>query len=297
MPTKPTDEICAQSGIGLRPPHHRAFVDGSPAVGWLEVHSENFFCEGGEALRLLDSVRARYPISLHGVGLSLGSPAGAAGYAAADAHLEALARLVARTEPVLVSEHLCWSAVDGTHFNDLLPLPYTEEALAVVCDRIDQAQQRLRRRILIENVSAYVRFAHQTISEPEFVAAVAQRTGCGILLDVNNVYVSACNFGFDARAYIDAMPAVAVEEIHLAGHDLCADGTDHFLIDTHGRAVQDAVWKLYDYTLARLGPRPTLVEWDTDIPPLAVLQNEANQAQARLSAAAEKGSVDARAAA
>jgi hypothetical protein len=193
-------------------------------------------------------------------------------------HLAKLARLIARIEPVLVSEHLCWSSVGGRHFNDLLPLPYTEEALAHVCDRVDTVQEALGRELLVENVSSYLEFAASVIPEWEFVAAVARRTGCRLLLDVNNIHVNAVNHGFDADAYVAAIPADAVAEIHLAGFD--ASGP--CLIDTHGAPVAPEVWALYRRTIGRIGARPTLIEWDTDIPSFAVLQHEAATAQAML---------------
>lgn len=260
------------AGIGLRPPHYAEVLEAWPAAGWLEVHSENFFGDGGEALRLLDAVRERYAVSLHGVGMSLGTGE------PADRHLDRLRRLVDRIEPAAVSEHLCWSSIDGRYYNDLLPLPYSEEALRVVCTRIAEVQEVLRRRILVENVSSYVEFAGSTIPEWEFVAEVVRRTGCGLLLDVNNIYVSAHNHGFDPLLYLDAIPAAAVGEIHLAGYEVCQD----FLVDTHGKPVHDAVWALYDEALARVGAKPTLIEWDTDIPPLTVLLAEAAKADARL---------------
>ena len=261
--------IPLRSGIGLRAPHCREIIESRPAVGWVEVHSENYFGDGGQPHHWLERIRADYPLSLHGVGLGLGS---------ADPldieHVRKLARLIERYEPGFVSEHLCWSAAGGRHLNDLLPLPYTEEALDHVCGRIEALQQILGRRVLIENVSSYLEFRHSTIPEWEFLAQVARRSGCGILLDVNNVFVNAVNHGFDARAYLTAMPADAVQEIHLAGFD--ASGP--CLIDTHGAPVAREVWSLYRETIARLGPRPTLIEWDTDIPPLAVLIAEAGKA-------------------
>lgn len=262
----------ARAGIGLRAPHHADLVEHWPDTGWLEVHSENFYGCGGASLRLLDTVRERYPLSLHGVGMSLGSDE------RADRHLAKLAALVERVAPAAVSEHLCWSSVDGRHLNDLLPLPYTDEALAVVCASVDRVQNRLGRSILVENVSSYVEFANSTIPEWEFIAEVARATGCGILLDVNNIHVSAFNHGFDARRYLDAIPPAVVGEIHLAGYERC----DDFLVDTHGRAVQPAVWQLYEAALERFGARPTLIEWDSNIPPLAVLLAEAASADARL---------------
>ena len=261
------------AGIGLRAPHVREVLAARPPVAWFEVHSENYYAAGGPALAALDRIRADYPLSLHGVGLSLGS---------SDpldrAHIAKLRRLIARTEPALVSEHLCWSGVGGRHFNDLLPLPYTEEALAHVCARVGQVQDLLGRELLVENVSSYLAFADATIPEWEFVATLARRTGCKLLLDVNNIYVNAVNHGFDADAYVAAMPPAAVAEIHLAGFD--ASGP--CLIDTHGAPVAADVWALYARTIALIGARPTLIEWDTDIPAFAVLQREAATAQAIL---------------
>jgi hypothetical protein len=265
--------IPSSAGIGLRAPHYRALLETQPDVGWLEAHSENFFCDGGQPHWFLERLRARYPLSLHGVGLGLGScdPLN-------EAHLTKLARLISRYQPGLVSEHLCWGAAAGRHLNDLLPLPYTEEALAHICTRIDATQARLGRQILIENVSSYLRFKHATIPEWEFLAALAQRTGCGILLDVNNIYVNAVNHGFDPAGYLSAIPVEAVQEIHLAGFDQ-ADGV---LIDTHGKRVYPEVWSLYRRAVARFGPRPTLIEWDTDIPGLEVLLEEAHKAEQTL---------------
>src|SRR5574337_66612 len=263
------NRIPRRAGIGLRTPHYREILATRPDIGWVEVHSENYFCDGGQPLHFLDRIRRDYPVSLHGVGLSLGSvgPLDAG-------HLARLKRLVARVEPGLVSEHLSWGAVGGRHLNDLLPLPYTEEALAVVCRNVQQTQEALGRRILVENISSYLRFRHSTIPEAEFIAQVVARTGCGLLLDVNNVFVSAANHGFDARAYLAAIPAAAVEEIHLAGHDRAGE----LLVDTHGSRVAAPVWALYRQTVIRLGPVPTLIEWDTDIPPLSVLLDEMRHA-------------------
>ena len=265
--------IPVRSGIGLRAPHCREIIDSGPDIGWVEVHSENYFGDGGQPHHFLERIRADYPLSLHGVGLGLGS---------SDPldleHVRKLGRLIERYEPGLVSEHLCWSAAGGRHLNDLLPLPYTEEALDHVCERIDALQRFLGRQVLIENVSSYLEFHHSTIPEWEFLAEVAHRSGCAILLDVNNVYVNAVNHGFDARAYLAAMPADAVQEVHLAGFD--ASGP--CLIDTHGTPVAREVWSLYRDAIARLGPRPTLIEWDTDIPPLDVLIAEAGKAEAIL---------------
>jgi uncharacterized protein (UPF0276 family) len=259
-----------RAGIGLRTPHVRQVLTEQPDVGWLEVHSENFFARGGQVLHVLERARNRYPLSLHGVGLSLGSTD-----PLSREHLRALKTLVERFEPALVSDHLCWGMVGGRHLNDLLPLPYTEEALGVVCRNVATTQEYLGRQILVENVSSYLQFSDSSIPEWEFLAAVVRRTGCGILLDVNNIYVSSVNHGFDALAYLDAMPPREVQEIHLAGFD--SNGV--CLIDTHGKPVHGPVWNLYGEALSRLGPVPTLIEWDTDLPALEILLGEAHKAQ------------------
>jgi len=257
-------------GIGLRAPHHAEILRRRPALGFLEVHSENYFAAGGPALAGLERFRAAYPLSLHGVGLSLGSadPIDAG-------HLRRLAGLARRFEPLFVSEHLCWSSVDGRHANELLPLPYTEEALAHVVARIGAVQDALGRELLVENVSCYHAFAAAAMPEWEFVAEAARRSGCRLLLDVNNIWVNACNHGFDAREYLAAIPRGAVAEIHLAGYEE-AEG---LLIDTHGARVSEPVWALYAEAVARFGARPTLVEWDTDIPALDVLLEECERAR------------------
>jgi uncharacterized protein (UPF0276 family) len=269
--------IPAKTGIGLRFPHHQAVADTRPEIAWLEAHTENYM-GGGTSLRYLEAIRRDYPISLHGVGLSLGSAGGL------DAgHLERVRRTIERLEPGLVSEHLSWSVVGGTYLADLLPLPMTEEALDVVCRHVEQVQAFLKRRILVENPSTYLQFQHSTIPEWEFLAKVAERTGCGILCDVNNIYVSACNHGWDASAYIAALPPAAVGEIHLAGHAVKKlDGGHALRIDDHGSRVAPEVWALYAEALARFGPVPTLIEWDTDVPPLEVLLEEAARAAAVL---------------
>jgi uncharacterized protein (UPF0276 family) len=261
------------AGIGLRPPHVARVRGERPKIGWLEVHSENYFVDGGPALAALDAIRADYPVALHGVGMSLGSAD------ALDAgHLRRLKRLADRIEPAAISEHLCWGRIDGRHLNDLLPLPFTDEALAVCCDRIDAVQRALRRPLLVENVSAYLRFSTDSMTEWDFVSAVVRRTGCKLLFDVNNIYVNAVNHGFDPLLYLGAIPGDAVAEIHLAGFD--ASGP--CLIDTHGTRVAPPVWDLYRATLERFGPKPTLLEWDTDLPALEVLLDEARTAQAIL---------------
>jgi uncharacterized protein len=262
----------AIAGIGLRPRHVGELLDRRPAVPWVEVHAENYMANAA-ALASLQQVRRAYPVSLHGVGLSLGS-AGSLDHR----HLERLARLVENIEPCLVSEHLSWSATAGAYLNHLLPLPYTEETLRVVAEHVDQVQERLGRRLLVENPSSYLRFRHSIIPEAEFLGELVRRTGCGLLCDVNNVYVSAWNVGLDAQAYLDALPAGAVSEIHLAGHAVNdADGLT-ILIDDHGSPVPPAVWRLYRNALERFGPVPTLIEWDTDLPELDVLLGEAHKA-------------------
>lgn len=271
-------QTVAGVGIALKHQHYRAWQDSSPPVDWLEVHSENYF-GGGRPLAVLESLRADYPVSLHGVGLSLGS-AGPLDLT----HLDRLAELQRRIEPALMSEHLSWSSASvgntpGVYLADLLPLPYTEEALDLFCDHVAQAQERLGRRLLIENPSSYLTFEHSTIPEWEFLAAVVERSGCGLLLDVNNIYVSACNHGFDTAQYLAALPAEAVGEIHLAGHSLRHIGGRELRIDDHGSRVCEAVWALYARAVTLIGPRPTLIEWDSAVPPLAVLLDEAAKAR------------------
>ena len=271
--------IPADAGIGLRFQHHRAVLQEKPAVGWLEVHPENYM-GGGTPLAYLDAARRDYPLSIHGVGLSLGSADGLD-----ERHLARLRRLVERTEPGLVSEHLAWSAVGGTHFADLLPLPLTEEALALVCCNVEITQDFLGRDILLENASSCLRYRHSTIPEWEFIAAVAARTGCGILCDVNNIFVSASNHGFDPRRYLRALPRERIGEIHLAGHKRRElDDGRAIRIDDHGSRVCREVWALYAEALALFGRVPSLIEWDTDVPPLAVLLEEAAQARSIMNA-------------
>jgi len=269
----PREALRADAGIGLRAPHMRHVEVARPAVAWFEVHSENYFVDGGPALAAIERIRADYPLSLHGVGMSLGSTD-----PLDRAHLAKLDRLIRRTDPALVSEHLCWSSVGGRHLNDLLPLPYTDEALDHVCARVSEIQDVLGRELLVENVSSYLAFAEATIPEWEFVATVARRTGCKLLLDVNNIYVNAVNHAFSAEAYLEAIDAVAVAEYHLAGFD----ATGPCLIDTHGARVAPEVWALYRSAIARFGPRPTLIEWDVDIPEFAVLEDEAATARSIL---------------
>ena len=262
-------------GIGLRAQHYRDFLRALPEVGWVEVHSENYFGAGGLDRHVLERVRADFPVSLHGVGLGLGSMEDFS-----EAHAAKLKALADWINPALVSEHLCWSSALGQHFNDLLPLPYTEEALALVSERVQRLQDFLGRRILIENVSAYVSFPGSTIPEGAFIAELSRRSGCGVLLDVNNLYVNQRNHAIDALSQMNALPPDSVEEIHLAGHLVTQD----CLVDTHGDRVADAVWHLYDAALARFGPVPSLIEWDTDIPALDVLLAEARKARDRMEA-------------
>lgn len=275
--------IPARAGIGLRFPHHRIVAETRPEIAWLEVHTENYL-GGGATPAWLDAICREYPISCHGVGLSLGTAEGLD-----RDHLARIGRAIERFAPALVSEHLSWSVAGGRYLADLLPLPLTEEALAVVCRNVDETQEFLRRRILLENPSSYLRYRHSVIPEWEFLAAVAARTGCGILCDVNNIYVSAQNHGWDASAYLAALPPAAIGEIHLAGHAVrrLHDGAV-LRIDDHGSRVAPAVWSLYAEALDRFGAVPTLIEWDTDIPPLATLLDEARSAQALLDRCSRK---------
>jgi uncharacterized protein (UPF0276 family) len=254
-------------------------LDERPAVPWFEVHTENYM-GGGPAPQYLDRIRRDYPVSLHGVGLSLGSADGLDG-----AHLARVCEVAKRIEPGLVSEHLAWSVTGGTYLADLLPLPMTEEALDVVCRHVDQMQTALGWQILVENPSTYLRFSHSTIPEWEFLAQVAQRTGCGILCDVNNIYVSACNHGWNPHTYLAALPPEAVREIHLAGHrERQLEGGRTLRIDDHGSRVAHEVWALYEAALHRFGQLPTLIEWDSNVPQLQVLMEEAAIAESALEA-------------
>jgi uncharacterized protein (UPF0276 family) len=253
-------------GIGLRAPHAAALAERCPALGFLEVHSENYFGEGGPALRQLEAFRARWPVSLHGVGLSLGSTD-----ALDEQHLAKLQRLIARIEPELVSEHLSWGAIGGRHANDLLPLPFDEESARHVASRIAQVQERLGRPLLVENVSAYYAFEGAAFEEAQFVSEVVRRAGCRLLLDVNNVYVNARNFGFDAEHYLCSLDGATIDEIHVAGHEV----RGALVIDTHAAPVSEPVWRLYRLAIERFGARPTLVEWDAALPPLDTLLAEA----------------------
>ena len=262
----------AKAGIGLRAPHMAEIAERHPAVGWLEVHAENYM-GFGPAFRALERLRDDYPLSLHGVGLSLGSAGGVD-----DAHLARLKRLVGCLEPFLVSEHLAWCDVEGIYLNDLMPLPCTEESLALMSDHVQIVQERLGRRILIENPSAYLRYSHSPIPEPEFLTELTKRTGCGLLCDINNIHVSGRNLGFDPASYLAALPSEAIGEYHLAGHQANPVDGQVILIDDHGSAVADEVWALHGEALHRFGRRPALVEWDSHLPSLDTLVGEASKA-------------------
>jgi uncharacterized protein len=273
----------ARAGVGFKPAHFRDIVAAAPPVGFFEVHAENYMGAGGEPHAQLEALRARYALSLHGVGLSIGSM-----QPLDREHLARLKRLCDRYEPASFSEHLAWSSHDGVYFNDLLPLPYTPQTLARVAEHIDTVQATLGRPMLLENPSSYLVLAESTISETEFLAEISKRTGCGLLLDINNVFVSCTNLGKSPRDYLDAFPLDRVREIHLGGHHQDSDDTGApLLIDAHGSAVADPVWRLYADVLARTGPIATLIEWDNDVPSWPVLCAQAE--------AAERFLIDARA--
>lgn len=265
------------TGLGFKPEHFRDIMARPGAVGFFEVHAENYMGDGGAAHAMLSALRADHALSLHGVGLSIG---GAGGLDMN--HLARLRKLIDRYQPESFSEHLAWSSHGAAWLNDLLPLPYTQETLATICAHIDQVQEGLACRMLLENPATYVTFENSTWSETDFLTEITRRTGCGLLLDVNNVFVSATNHRFDARAYLDAFPLAAVGEIHLAGHDTEELPSGLLLIDSHGAPVADPVWKLYGDVLAQTGPLPTLIEWDTDVPGFDVLLAEVARAQTLL---------------
>jgi uncharacterized protein (UPF0276 family) len=267
--------IPARSGVGLKPEHYRGILDGTPDLGFLEIHAENYMGAGGPPHFYLERIRERYPLSVHGVGLSIG----AASPLDMD-HLSRLRLLCDRYEPGRFSEHLAWSSHTGTFLNDLLPAPYTDETLGLVCEHIEQVQEALGRRMLLENPSTYLAYSETEMAEVHFLAEVVRRTGCGLLLDVNNVAVSAANIGFDPFAYVDAFPVEHVGEYHLAGYLRVKDGAEPILlIDAHGSPVEEDVWELYLHALGRTGPVPTLIEWDNDVPALDVLLEEARLAE------------------
>ena len=266
-------------GVGYKPQHYAAIMEDAGHVEWLEIHAENYMGDGGRPLAQLRHLSEKFPISVHGVGLSIGGE----GPLDPD-HLARLKHLLGWLKPASFSEHLAWSTHDSHFFNDLLPLPYTGATLQRICDHIDQLQAVTGTQMLLENPSSYLAFAESTWAEPDFLAEISRRTGCGLLLDVNNVFVSATNLGFSPQGYIDAFALEKVGEIHLGGHD--EDTDDHgkpLLIDSHGAEVVDPVWALLDYTLDRSGPKPVLVEWDTDVPDWPVLEAEAARAATALS--------------
>ncbi len=269
--------IPARAGVGLKPEHYEIILSSNPDIGWFEVHPENYMSAGGANHHYLGKIRERYPLSLHGVGLSLGSASGLR----AD-QLKALKMLVDRYNPSLVSEHLSWSQFGPNALNDLLPVPYTEEALQVFSNNIDQTQNFLQRQILIENPSSYFQLDYSSYAEWDFLVALAKTSGAGILLDVNNIYVSAANHGFDAENYIKNIPPELVGEIHLAGHSVQQVTGGKILIDDHGSAVIPKVWSLYEHALEHIGNRPTLIEWDANIPEWSRLYDEAKIADRRL---------------
>lgn len=265
-----------RAGVGLKPSHYRTILDTAPDIGFFEVHAENYMGAGGPPHRYLETIRTNYPLSLHGVGLSIGS------YQPLDReHLSRLKALIDRYQPGLFSEHLAWSTHETSFFNDLLPLPYTAETLRQVCEHVDEVQSTLGRQMLLENPSTYLAFAESTFGEIEFIAEIAKRTGCGLLMDVNNIYVASTNQDWDPVTYLEAYPLAHVREIHLAGHDTRTDGTGRpLLIDTHDRLVDDIVWGLYERAVGLIGPVPTLIEWDAQVPDWPVLKAEAERAEA-----------------
>lgn len=275
------------AGIGLRSPHLAEIARERPATGFLEIHAENYLAHS-PALGTVERLREDYEFSVHAVGLSLGSVDGLD-----EAHLDRVASLIRRLEPALVSDHLAWSVAGGRYFNDLLPLPYTEEALGVVERNVHRLQERLGRQVLVENPSCYLAFAHSTLSEPEFLAELVRRTGCGVLLDANNVVVTAHNLRLDTAAWLRELPAAAIGQYHLAGHAVNDADGEPILVDDHGSRIGEGVWSLFGEIVRRYGPRPTLVEWDTDLPTLGVLLEEARQAGRALGVDAD---TDARAA-
>ncbi|MEO4041533.1 DUF692 domain-containing protein [Hoeflea sp. CAU 1731] len=274
--------IPPRAGAGLKTAHVDAILSDSYRIGFLEVHAENYMGDGGPPHRALGAIREKFPLSVHGVGLSIGGEG-----RLDETHVARLKKVVDRYEPGLVSEHLAWSTHDNSYYNDLLPVPYDEATLARVCRHIEQVQEALGRQILLENPSTYVQFDQSTMSETDFIRQIAVRTGCGLLLDINNVFVSATNHGYEPLAYLEDFPLGRVQEIHLAGHapDVDDEG-DVILIDSHDRPVDDRVWGLYEVVTGRIGPIPTLIEWDADIPEWTILRKEAMMADRILEASA-----------
>jgi hypothetical protein len=275
------------AGIGLRSPHLAEIARDRPATGFLEVHAENYLA-ASPARQAVERLRQDYELSIHAVGLSLGSADGLD-----EVHLDRVSALIARLQPALVSDHLAWSVSDGRYLNDLLPLPYTEEALQLVARNVDRLQEKIGRQVLVENPSCYLAFNHSTLTEPEFLSELARRTGCGLLLDANNIVVTAHNLRLDPTSWLNGLPAAAIGEYHLAGHAMNEADGETILIDDHGSRVSDNVWSLFQEIVRRHGPRPTLIEWDTDLPAIGVLLDEARRADEALDA--RKGT-DARAA-
>ncbi|THV15296.1 MNIO family bufferin maturase [Rhizobium rhizophilum] len=272
------NSLPCRAGAGFKPQHADAILADPFRIGFLEVHAENYMGAGGHPHRILTRMRADFPLSIHGVGLSIGSPTGLD-----QAHLARLKTVVDRYQPEQISEHLAWSTHESHFLNDLLPVPYDQATLDRVCDHIDRLHETLGRRILLENPSTYLGFEASTMSETDFIRAIARRTGCGLLLDINNVHVSATNHGYSARDYLAEFPLQSVEEIHLAGHAQDIDDSGQpLLIDSHDRPVDDLVWDLYEHVIAKLGPLPTLIEWDNEVPDWQVLKREALLANAIL---------------
>jgi len=277
--------IPPRAGVGLKPEHYRTIVETGPDIGFFEVHAENYMGAGGPPHRYLTVIRDRYPLSLHGVGLSIG-----ADRPLDRDHLKRLKQLVERYEPGLFSEHLAWSTHDTAFLDDLLPVPYTAETLACVPEHIDEVQDTLGRQMLLENPSTYLAFAESSYSEIDFIAEIVRRTGCGLLLDVNNVHVASTNQQWDPASYIDSYPLAQVQEIHLAGHAREADDKGRpLLIDTHDRPVDEIVWGLFEHAVSRLGAVPTLIEWDARVPTWPELKAEAERAEAIMFSAEKKG--------
>lgn len=274
-------QLPLRAGVGFKPEHFVEILDAGQIIGFVEVHAENYMGAGGRPHAQLSALRSRLPLSIHGVGFP-GSM-----QPLDRAHLARLKVVCDRYQPDSFSEHLAWSSHDNVFFNDLLPLPYTAETLARVAEHIDTVQTALKREILLENPSTYVTFAESDIPEPHFLQEIARRTGCGLLLDVNNVFVSASNHRLSADSYLAAFPLECVKEIHLGGHDEQTDGQGALLIDAHGCPVADLVWALYEKVLSRIGPVSSLIEWDNNVPSWAVLEQEARKAQSILDLAAK----------
>ncbi len=275
------------AGVALRSPHLAEIARDRPATGFLEIHAENYLA-ASPARQAVERLRRDYELSIHAVGLSLGSADGLD-----EKHLDRVAALIERLQPALVSDHLAWSVWDGRYFNDLLPLPYTEEALQVVASNVERLQEKIGRQVLVENPSCYLAFNHSTLTEPEFLSELTRRTGCGLLLDANNIAVTAHNLRLDPASWLNGLPAAAIGEYHLAGHATNESDGETILIDYHGSRVSDGVWSLFHEIVRRYGPRPTLIEWDTDLPAIDVLLDEARRAGEALDA---RAGTDARAA-